>query len=778
MNILKTYKKNRLLVGINLLGLVIGLSVSIMLILFIVNEISYDQHFKNKERIVRLYTVINDKGSVTNSPITLRKAYTELPSNTPEVEAAVQIFDSRCNELLYNNNSYSDLKQYYVDSEFFKVFDVSFIEGSAQDPFNSPKSLIITKKLSDMIFSGTAEAIGKTINIGETDFIVTGVVKEFPQNTHFKFDVLMNLKTMDYLEYLQGLEFYTYYLIKENIPFERASQSIEKQYTNITIPWSLQFNVKATGGVEKITDIYMHSDISSPGKQNSIKFIQLIAGIIAFILILAVSNFINLFTIQGEMRMQEIAIRKTNGAYITDIIRLFFSEVIQIVSIGFILGIILSIMLVPYFSNLIGYNIDLNQLSNPVFICSVIILYIFTVILSATYPAFYLSKFSPLQIFSGQISFSKRKLTLCIIIFQSVITIVLMSAIFLIYKQTSYLKEIPLSYNPDRTVCISTTNNIAKSYESVKQELLKNTDIEQVSCAQHIIGGGWSGQGISTYENKDKQEIINEYRIAPGICELIQLQLEAGSFFEENTPDSVYAIILNESAIRKLGLDNSIVGDYLNYSDRKSLVMGIVKDFYYGNTSEKIDPLALKLNRYPEYIYIKLRNNRNSQSLKTMNSISETLKKFDPNFYMNTSWLTDVYTKKFEKLETQFNLISIGSLLSVIIAILGLTVIHLHTTMRRTREIAIRRINGATTGNIFTLLSGNIIIWIVIAGIIAAPISFYFLNSWLSNFTNKVSVDIFIFIIPVLIQCVIAIAATSGISLNIISKNPVDSLKR
>ena len=235
MNILKTYKKNRLLVGINLLGLVIGLSVSIMLILFIVNEISYDQHFKNKERIVRLYTVINDKGSVTNSPITLRKAYTELPSNTPEVEAAVQIFDSRCNELLYNNNSYSDLKQYYVDSEFFKVFDVSFIEGSAQDPFNSPKSLIITKKLSDMIFSGTAEAIGKTINIGETDFIVTGVVKEFPQNTHFKFDVLMNLKTMDYLEYLQGLEFYTYYLIKENIPFERASQSIEKQYTNITL---------------------------------------------------------------------------------------------------------------------------------------------------------------------------------------------------------------------------------------------------------------------------------------------------------------------------------------------------------------------------------------------------------------------------------------------------------------------------------------------------------------------------------------------------------------
>lgn len=779
MNILRTYKKNRLLVRINLFGLVIGLAVSIILILFIVNEFSYDQQFKNKDRIIRLYTAIDDKGSIVNSPITLRKAYTELPSKTPEVEAATQIYDSRCKELLYNNNHYSDLKQYYVDSDFFKIFDLSFIEGSAQDAFGNQKSAVITKKLSDIVFGGTANAIGKTINIGEIDYVVTAVVKEFPQNTHFTFDVLLDLKSMEGLEYYQGLEFYTYYLIKENIPLNNATQAIEHSYSDITIPWSEQFSIKATGGAEKLTDIYLHSDVSSIGKQNSIKFIQLIAGIAAFILILAITNFINLFTVQGEMRMQEIAIRKTNGARISNIIRLFFSEVIQIVSVGFIFGIILSIILVPSFSNLIGYSIDLKQLFNPLFICSVIGLYMLTVILSATYPAFYLSKFSPLQIFSNQISFSKRKLTLCIIIFQSVITIVLMSSIFLIYKQTTYLKEIPLAYNPDKIVCISATNNIINSYDAVKQELLKNPDIETVSSAQHIIGMGCSGQGISTSENETKQEIISEYRISSGICEQLELQLVAGKFFDENTPDSTYSIILNESAVKMLKSDNSLVGQYVNYKGgHKSYVSGIVKDFYYGNTSDKIEPLVLSLNRYPHYIYIKFKNTTDFRTSKTMHRISETLNNFDPNFYMNTVWLTDIYTKKFEKIETQFNLILIGSGLSIIIAVLGLIVIHLHTTMRRTKEIAIRRINGATTGNIFALLSGNIIVWVTIAGIVSTPISYYFLSSWLSSFTNRVSTDILIFVVPVIIQCIIAIVATSGISLSIISRNPVESIKR
>ncbi len=774
MNIFRLYKKTRLFLWINIIGLSIGLAVSILLILFVVNELSYDKHIANNERIVWLTTTIEADDRTEKYPINLRKAYTELPEKVPGVEAATQLYNWGNTEFINIEQRFAGINMKLADPEYFDVFEMKFIEGTPQTALTDSRSLVLTKEKAEAIFGNPTDAMGKELRTTDRDtFVVSGVVEAYPYNTHLTFEALGNLKRADRFG---GLEYYTYYLIKENVSVDDTRAAIEKEYTKITESFGQQFNAEVYGKTELLSDIYLKSDVQNIwGKQSDIKFVWLLIILAVFIMILAVTNFINLFMAQGETRMKEIGVRKTAGAQIPDIVRQFFSEITVVVSVAFVIGFFLMLVLTPYFSQLVDREIDSTQLLSPVFILGGLLLFLVTIVLSAFYPSFYLSRFNPLAILNKQITFSKRKLNVIVVVFQSFISIILISLILIIYQQIAYLQNLPLGYSPENVVAVYGNRAVSGNYTAVKQELLSNPAIVMVSGSHHMIGGGASGQGIKRLETDPSFVSINEYRVMPELGELMSFQLVEGEFYKETTHDSIPQIVLNETAIKSLGLQYPAVGQHVYYR-RKTEIIGVVKDFYYGNPVNKIEPIILTRVNYPALYYIKVRDGVNRRDAEE--AMLHVFRQFDPDFTLNTVWSADLYAEKFKDLKINERIMLTASILSVLIAMLGLMAMHLYSTIRRMKEIGLRRINGASRSSIFKLLSVNVIQWVVVAGIFAAPVTYLIVHDLFKQYDNAITLNWVVFVVPVLIQAITALLTTSGVTLRALSVNPVTVLKQ
>ena len=779
MNIFTSYKRTKLFLWINITGLAIGLASSIMLILFVTSELSYDKHFKNSERIIKLNTGIEREGNKEYFSTSLREAYDQLPMQISEIEAATQIAPyGGLLTVTSGSERFQNVELFHADQDFFKVFQMKFIEGTPESALADINSAVLTLRQAEIMFGSSSNAIGKIINIDGQDLTVSSVVKELPFNTHFSFDILANIKSFSFLSFMKSLDFHTYYLIAASAPMNGTKLSIENLYLDLLKPFMERTGyTKVYGMTEKLADIYLSPKDDRSFKSGDVRYIWMLSGLALFILILAITNFINLFIAQGESRMQEIGIRKTNGATKGDIVRQFYSEVFLIVLMAFTAGFILAVVITPYFSQLIDRDIELIQLLNPLFIICVVALFIITSLLSAFYPVFYLSRFTPLDILGKRLKFSKRTSSIAIVAFQSSVTIILISVVFIILKQSLHLHSLPIGYNPKDVVSIyNMTRNIQQSYPAVKQELQELPGIKAVSGAEHTIGIRGSGQSISFPENREKKYNVSEYRIVAGLCELMEFQLTEGDFFKENTPDSVRQIILNESAVKMLNLQSPVVGTTLYYRTPIE-VIGVIKDFYYGELSNLIEPLILAPIFGPNPSDIYLRFDDKFNRLTTMEMVLDVLKKFDPDFIANPQWSEDIYREKFSKIKSQTKVVSIASLLSVLIAMLGLIAIHLYTMVRRTKEIAIRRVNGATRQDIFILFTRNIVYWILIAGAAAVPVAYYLVSNWLNDYTNRITIGIDTFLLPVVIQCIIAVLVTSGVTFNVLRQNPAKSLK-
>ncbi|MBK5720941.1 ABC transporter permease [Dysgonomonas sp. Marseille-P4677] len=768
-DIFKSFKRSRLFMVINVCGLTIGLAVAIMLILFVQTELSFDKHFKDSDRIISLNTVMELEGQKNQMPICTNKATTEVPAKVPGIEASTQIYKGGKIEVVHEKERFLDLAALYTKPSFFDVFDMKFVEGS-KTALSAPHTAIITSKYAKIIFGKTEQALTKKISINNLEYTILAVVEELPKNTHFTFDILLEDDTN-----YPSIEYFTFYKIAKEMSVDDVSKSIEKEYTKEVKAFLEGFSGNAYGVTEKLTDIYLHTkSVSTLGKKSQMSFVWLLSLVAILILLLAITNFVNLFIAQGETRSVEIGVRKANGAEKKDIIKQFFSEIAIIVLLAFILAFVIISFILPYFAKLIKRDIELSQLLNPTFLVSIIILYILTIILSASYPSFYLAKFNPLDILAKRLQFSKRRLAAVIVIFQSVVSIVLLSYIFVVTQQTIYLQSLPTGYNPKGVMMVYLNKKSFDNLSAIKQELQNIPSIIGVSTAGHTFGRSGSGQGIKLLGD-EKTLNINEYRMEPGICEIMGLELIEGKFFSEDDPKNKESIILNEAAIQMLGLSLPVVGTTVDYKGQNEII-GVVKNFIYGQPQDEIAPIVFSSAwGTRSALYIKFNDNLNRNEAKDI--VEKVFRKIDSEFILSPTWSEDVYNDKFDDLKTQSKILSYAAILSIFISMLGLLAIHTFTTARRTKEIAIRRVNGASVQAIFITLSINIFKWISIAAAIAIPIIYYISSNWLNNYTNRISLEIGLFAGPILLQFIIAIITTSGVSLNVLSKNPVESLK-
>ncbi len=771
----RSFNRSRLFFTINVVGLTIGLALSIMLILFVFNELSFDRHFKDSDRIISLNTAWDQGGHVDIIPITTRSTVTEIPLHVPGIEAATQIYKSGNKDLTYEKEHFQNLTVFATEPSFFDVFEMEFVEGD-KSVLDNPSTVILTDKYARIIFGDTQKAVGKKVTINDHDYAVGGVVKELPANTHFRFDVLSD---MNYMKEWPSIEFFTFYKIAKGHSLEKVREEIEKAYTSQLTLFFEKMDIKGEGVTEKLTDIYLHTQARDTlGVQSDMKFVWLLCVVSLLILALAITNFVNLFVVQGENRMVEIGIKKANGAEKKDIIVQFFSEIGLTVLIAFILAFGLVLLILPSFAQLINRNIDVAQLGQPVFIIPMLVVFVLTVLLSASYPSFYLAKFSPIDTLMKRLRFSKKRLTSYIVVFQSLISIVLLAYIFIVNKQTSYLENSPIGYNPKGVMHIYMNNKSRQEYNTLKGELLRNPRVKGVSTAGHVFGRGASGQMVRLM-NESMSQSIHEYRIYSGICELMELELVEGSFYKEDAAINSKGIILNETAVRMLGLNYPVVGTNVVYKEQVEEpleIMGVVKDFTWTNPEEGIGPMALKFyDAVFSVLYVKFDETVSRNEARDI--VEKVFHSIDAEFIVNPDWSEDIYNNKFESFRTQSEVLFYTAILAIFISMLGLLGVHTFTTIRRVKEIAVRRINGASGLSIFTLLSLDILKWVLFSGIIAAPIVYYVTTNWLNNYYNRTSIDIWIFLIPILLQLLIALITTSGVSIKVLSQNPVKSLK-
>jgi putative ABC transport system permease protein len=774
--IFRMFKRNPLLVFVNLPGLAIGLSAVLLLSVFLNHELSFDKHFKTKDNVVRLYNSVIENGITQNYGICLRNAYAEIPQQIPEIKSATQLYRGWNVITEYNKTRYPDLQLLYADKEFFDVFGLDLLYGDCDEALVGDGKLVLNESTAQKIFN-RPDCVGEIIIVSDEPLTVTGVIKDLPGTTHFNFDMLASMETL-HPEQWGGLELFTYYRISDNADLKTVSAKIAKANDKIMQPWAEPFDATVNSGVEKLISLHLHTIVDSDlSAKANLTHIFIVAGIAFFILLIALFNFINLYVLHGEKRIAEIAARKSLGATKSMLSKLFFTETGIIGLMAFILAIFISIFIQPFFARIMQSRIsyaDMFSFSGMLIVFSILVILI---VAAGAYPSYYLSKLDLVSALKGKSLKIKRKSTLSRVamVLQFTISVFLITGFSIVLAQTNYLKKMPLGFNPDNVIGIANLNKqITESATSIENELRQLAFVESVGSSTHSMGSGSSGQSIKIYGTTGNSLGVNEYRVNPGFDKTMQLELTDGRYFTNSEADKK-GVILNESAVKMLG-GNVKVGSLVDMHGEPLTVTGIVKDFYYiDHPGETIAPLVLTNYWYRvRNIYIRIRGRLSDLQQA---QIEQIFKNYSPDFIYGQFDLKDVYANKFIGEERVMKLVSVGAIMAIIISFIGLLALSILNVNRRKKEIGIRKVVGSTEAEAVRTLISETFILVGIAIGIACVGSYIIMHRWLENFVDRITLSPLYFLVSAAIAVAIAFLAVGWQSWKAATRNPVEALR-
>lgn len=773
---LRKLKRNKLLLYVGIPGLAIGLSVVLLLICYMRREYSFDKHFATKNRVVRLY-IVDKSGEYGTVGISLRKSYDEVPTKVAEVETAAQIFNDYVSELkvIKTKETYSDVHSLYTDNEYFDLFAQKLIHGNTYDALKG-KNKVVLSKTTALKYFGTTDCVGEQLEMeawGAPQYTVTGVVEDLPNNSHFNFDILVSMETLPLNEF--NMEFQTYYLIKKGVDIATVSKKIEKANDEVMKSFLEKIGLNTVSYTHLLKDVHFFTESRQEIVPTvTIKYLWLVAGIALLVLLIALANFINLYVLHSNTRINEIAMRKSLGASQAGLARLFLSDTLIIATLAFAIAVFLASLAAPYFSKLLNSKVTISELLSTEGSLAVVIILLITVLVSGVYPLITNSKHNLALGVKGKTQQVKRKsfATQTALVLQFSITAFLLTSVIIFYSQMQYMKSIPLGFNSENLELFPATSlELSKKMSSIKEEVLNLPFVENAAISNHRMGGRPSGQNIANYGN-DKSIPINEYRATPGFAETMQLSLVEGSFFTESTKNE---IILNEAAVKELGLQDP-AEKLVMYKGNPVTIKGVVKDFYYTeNSGKKIEPLVLTPYVYSEdLLYV-----RTTQKISTAQrlQIASIFKKFDERYVLESHNVNDYYAGKFKEEEKTLKMVGTGTLLAILLCISGLVALSLLNVNRRTKEIGVRKIMGSSEWQILRMLIGQALLWIFAACIIGFLISYWVMLDTLQSFVNRVTITPFYILVSGFAILIIALLAISWQSWRAATKNPVEALR-
>jgi putative ABC transport system permease protein len=774
-------QKNKFVSLFTIIGLAVGFSCTIILISWVTHECSFDSFFKNKENIYRLNFGGNDNNAqkVCSTP---QGVGPESLAIFPEVVNFTRIRQQMRLPFKIGENQFYVDKGFVTDSTFFSVFSFETKVGDLSKALNRKDLVVIDEDLANTCF-GTENAIGKRIVIGNHDYTVSAVIKNVPENSHLQFHYL--IPTLNLPDNWQnnkwGSDNCTQYLVfKSNINKQVVEDKLTKMLHNKNQIWK-EYKVNLT--IQPLEDIHFSSGyILENAEKGNIQNVYILISVAFLILLIACVNFTNMFISTSLKRTRSTGVKMVTGASRLSIIKEFLFEVLLFVFVSFVLSIIIVKLTLPVFNNLFNIHIAIEVFSFR-FLLIGVFLVLLSLLLSGFFPGFFITRFNPVLVLkSGFAGLPGRKNNFQrgLVSLQFIIAIILIISVIGIQKQVGFLKSKQLGFEKENLVYINTTGefNRVQKIKRLKDELKQNPNISGIaaqSCLPTVIENGGFMYTRENPENRVHGEMIY---ISENYFDVMKIQFVEGSHDFNNYNDSIQSCVINEAAARQLNLIPPFTGQSVfNLNEKKYLtIKGVIKDVNTKSLDQSVKPcLYTKANNYYDNGIVLFRITGDYRA--AISAIKDYCVKNNSTFPFEYHFMDQTYDDLY-KSETRIQkLLSWFTILSVILTVMGLLAMTYFIVESKTKEIGVRKINGAKTREILTMLNKDFLKWVVIAFIIACPIAWYVMNKWLQNFAYRTELSWWIFALGGLAALVIAILTVSWQSWMAAMKNPVEALR-
>ncbi|PZX55614.1 ABC transporter permease [Algoriphagus chordae] len=806
---LRNLKKHKFYTFINILGLSVGVAVCMIISLFVINELSYDKHFKDADQIYRIHADIIFGGNhwdMIQAPAPMAEA---LPEEFPEVEYAVN-FRARGSYLVKTiDENIKENNVIWASKDFFKVFGTPLIEGNQDGVLAEPNTMAISKSMAEKYFPGES-ALGKSLILdNDMDFRITGVYEDIPQNSHFHFNFLLAMEGLEESKTTSWLSnnFQTYLKIREDANPENLNQKLKSLVEkNVEPELGQLFGEGATldamladGGmmeyeVQPLLDIHLKSDLMGEFEPNfNITYIYLFIAVALFILVIACINFMNLSTARSSSRAKEVGIRKVMGSFRSHLIRQFLMESILLSFISFLIAIPLVSILLPFFNDLAGRELSVPFTLGP-FYGILLVGAIATGLLAGIYPAFFLSGFKPISILKGKVSMGMKSgmIRSSLVVFQFAISIILIIATIAVFNQLNYIQNKKIGFNKEQIITVDDVYALDGQAETFKREILANSMMESGTITGYLpVSGTWRSDTPWWAEGKDPKQTENmvslqNWEVDYDYVKTMGMEIAEGRDFSMDFPSDSSAVILNETAAKKFNFVGDPIGQKIytmagnnetaNLDELESkTVVGVVKNFNFESLKENIGSVMIFLSESPSGIASFKFNSSNTDEV--VNLIETKWKEMAPGQPFTYSFLDDRFGQMYASETRLGKVFGIFAGFAIMIACLGLFALTAFTAEQRTKEIGIRKVLGSSIGSIVVLLSKEFAKLVLIAFVIASPIAWYAMQKWLEDYQFKQELGWQVFLGAGFFAILIALLTTSYQSIKAATSNPVDSLK-
>jgi putative ABC transport system permease protein len=789
---LRNIKKKKGYAFINISGLAIGMAACLMILLWVHDELSFDTYHKNADRIYRL-TIDANLGTQMKAPVSPTPAGPALVDEYPEVLQSVRLTRPNRSPVVVGEQDYFEENVAFADNSIFEIFSFLFLEGDPKTALETAYSAVITEDVAKKYFGGDSP-IGKMIKFdGDQEYAVMGVVKNVPKNSHFSFNILRSMETRyaeerPLMENWLAISQYTYVLLAENADPKSLEQKLPAFVDKNMGAILKSYGASLVLHLQPLKRIHLHSDFRGDiAAQGDIMSIYLFAGIAFFVLIIACINFVNLSTARSATRAKEVGIRKTLGAVRHRLVGQFLGECILYSMLSLILAVVLIIVTMPWFNALVGRKLSLNILQIPWLVPGFVCLAFIVGITAGSYPAFFLSSFHPVRVLKGKLKTGTKNLRFrrILVIAQFAISIVLIIGTMMIYKQLTYMKFKELGFDKEHVVVLPGLSDVmAASYETMRNEFKNIPGVVNVGASSLVPGRGITKSLFQPEGFAREQSQPMDYRfIDPDYLSTLEIDVVVGrNFSEDLATDRTESALINQTAAEKFAWDEPIGKQFILDSQQSGQegetrlnVIGVIEDYHSTSLREKIEPMILFYDTTQCTTFSIRIAPTNIQ--KTLNLIQNKWKAILPQKPFDYFFLDDSFDSQYRAEERMGNLTLRFSLLAIFIGCLGLFGMASYTTEQRTKEIGIRKVLGASTGIIVGMLSKEYIVLVSVGNLIAWPVAYIMMRSWLDNFAYRTSPALWVFISAGLVSLTVALLTVSYQSIKAALSNPVKSLR-
>lgn len=800
---LRNLWKQKMYAAIKAGGFALGIAACILIFLYIRNELSYDRHYPEADRIYRVIAAYNDKGKIEKGNDWPAPMASALKNDYPEVEKAGRYLESpgwgdggnsQVRRADQTENTYEE-GLVYADQELLDIMQLPFIYGDPARALAEPNTIVITRRKAEKYFPGE-NPVGRLLvlnNKTDKPYTIGGVIADFPPTSHFRHDFLITLKGVEFWSgeqtYWRASNYTTYVLLK---PDQDNIAALEKKMTtgiieNYFVPAMREAgDVNAASLADKahlilqpVRDIHLRSEeIQDRMHHGDIRLVWLFGAVAGFILLIACINFINLATARSAGRAREVGLRKAIGSDRAGLIRQFLAESLLYSFLSFVLGVVLAGLLLPYFNSLASKSLSMpwgEWWLAPGILSSVIIVGI----VAGLYPAFYLSSFRPVQVLKGTLAGGGKSASMrsILVVFQFTASVILITGTLIIYRQMGYILQKKLGFDKEQVLMIQGAGTLEGRAQELKKALLQVPGVETATVSGYFPVEG-TRRDQNSFWNEGKRETESAvgaqiWRVDHDYIKTMGMKIIAGRDFSAGMPTDSQAVIINRAMARQLQLEEP-VGKRVSNSWQTWPVIGMIEDFHFESMKQTIGPLCLVLGGSPDIVAVKV-NTADVQRLT--GAVTAVWKDYAPHQPIRYTFLDDSFARIYDDVQRTGRIFTAFAILAVIVACLGLLGLSAFMAEQRTKEIGVRKVLGASVQNVVMLLSGDFMKLVLIAIFIAIPVAWYAMSWWLEDFAYRTEIRWWIFALAGLLAVVIALLTISFQSVKAALMNPVKSLR-